>query len=78
MLGRTTNAIGLEARKLGLVKKRDKIVDLTGTKSGKLTVLGMSNKKDKHGRPLWDCICDCQLSKAQEEREHIYMYYTMS
>ena len=33
--------------------------DYTGMKFGKLTVIEMSDKKDKHGSFLWHCKCDC-------------------
>ena len=36
--------------------------DLTGQRFGKLTVLGMSDKKGPRGKrqvPLWECRCDC-------------------
>ena len=32
-------------------------IDLTGEKFGKLTVLGVSNKKDS--KIYWECECDC-------------------
>lgn len=36
--------------------------DLTGKKYGKLTVLGLSDKRGSRGRvtrPLWECRCEC-------------------
>ena len=33
--------------------------NLTGLKIGKLTVIGISEIRNKHNRIMWDCICDC-------------------
>ncbi len=33
--------------------------DLTGKKSGKLTILSLSSKRGKRGQYYYDCICDC-------------------
>jgi hypothetical protein len=33
--------------------------DLTGQRSGRLVVLGLSEKTDKFGRTFWCCMCDC-------------------
>ena len=33
--------------------------DLAGKKFGRLTVIGLSQSKDKSGRSLWDCVCEC-------------------
>ena len=54
-----------------------KAKDITGLRTGKLTVLGLSDKRDKYGRPMWDCMCDCQLDKPEEEREHTYSIYSV-
>lgn len=35
-----------------------KKVDLTGVRFGKLTVVCDSGR-DKHGRVMWECLCDC-------------------
>ncbi len=35
------------------------VIDLTGQRFGKLIVVGMSDRKDKKGSPLWNCLCDC-------------------
>lgn len=34
-----------------------KIIDLTGQRCGRLTVLGMAEKRGK--QPRWYCVCDC-------------------
>lgn len=34
--------------------------DLTGKQYGLLTVVGKSEFKDKYGRTLWSCICECE------------------
>lgn len=39
-----------------------KIVDLTGQRFGRLTVLEITNKK-KYGKILWHCKCDCGNTK---------------
>jgi len=36
-----------------------KMKDLTGFKIGRLTVLNVSNKRNKNNRLMWDCVCDC-------------------
>lgn len=33
--------------------------DLTGQKFGKLTVVKMSDKRNKSGLRLWECLCEC-------------------
>lgn len=33
--------------------------DLTGKRSGKLTILSLSSKRGKRGQYYYDCICDC-------------------
>ena len=38
--------------------------DLSGLKIGKLKVLGISEKRNKHNRIMWDCICDCGNKKS--------------
>lgn len=35
------------------------IIDLTGQRFGKVTVVGMSDKKDAKNRVLWICKCKC-------------------
>lgn len=35
-------------------------IDLTGKKFGRLTVLGLSEKKGSHGEKLWKCECSCE------------------
>jgi len=41
-----------------------KINDLSGQKIGKLTVIGVSEIRNKHNRIMWDCICDCGNKKS--------------
>lgn len=41
-----------------------KINDLTGQKIGKLTVIGLSETRNKYNRIMWDCICDCGNKKS--------------
>jgi hypothetical protein len=36
-----------------------KLIDITGLKFGRLTVLKISPKRSKHGQVLWCCRCDC-------------------
>lgn len=36
-----------------------KIIDITGERYGRLTVLSFTGTKDKNGRYLWKCKCDC-------------------
>jgi hypothetical protein len=35
-----------------------KLIDLTGQKFGKLTVVGEAGR-DKHRQAMWNCVCDC-------------------
>lgn len=37
--------------------------DLTGKQYGLLKVIGKSEYKDKYGRTLWKCICECKNEK---------------
>lgn len=58
-------------------EKRSKSLtkNLVGQKFGKLTVLEYAGTK-KYGNSsnaLWKCICDCQLSKPENEREYCYL-----
>ncbi len=41
-----------------------KLNDLTGCKIGKLSVIGISDTRNKHNRVMWDCICDCGNKKS--------------
>lgn len=34
------------------------LIDLTGRRFGRLVVVGQAGR-DKHKKPLWDCLCDC-------------------
>lgn len=38
-----------------------KFIDLTGQKFGRLTVIDRASI-NKHGKPAWNCICDCGMS----------------
>lgn len=42
-----------------------KMIDLTGQKFGRLTVIGFDHmeKHGKHNRPYWKCVCDCGKEK---------------
>ena len=40
-------------------KLRDKVKDLTGQKFGKLTVIEMLDDRNKYGRIMYRCACDC-------------------
>ena len=48
--GRTKNC--------GCLRRRGLCADLTGRRFGKLIVSGI-NHRDKHGRVMWKCVCDC-------------------
>lgn len=41
----------------------NKFVDISGRKFGSLTVSGLSHR-NKHGKIVWSCICDCGNSKS--------------
>jgi hypothetical protein len=36
-----------------------KLIDLTGQRFGRWTVLGRANHNDAHNKPLWLCRCEC-------------------
>jgi hypothetical protein len=36
-----------------------KLIDLTGRRFGRWTVLGRANHNDAHKKPLWCCRCEC-------------------
>jgi hypothetical protein len=70
---RTLKAIESKSLKLSMnspvyIQKED----YTGKKFGKWNVIGLSNKK-RQKRYLWDCVCDCQIKKSEDEREHHYI-----
>jgi len=45
-----------------------KFVDLSGMKFGKLTVIKRATFNNSEGKPMWDCVCDCNPN------EHIFCY----
>lgn len=49
-----------------------KFVDLTGRRSGMLTVIRLSDKRNKYNKPLWECMCDCQIGRPEGEIEYVY------
>ena len=54
-----------------------KILDLTGEKFGKLTVLSRAPDKIFPGgqkKRVWKCICECQLELPLEEQKYSYVY----
>ena len=36
-----------------------RLISLEGQRFGKLTVVKRNKVNDKHGKPLWVCVCDC-------------------
>lgn len=36
-----------------------RLVDLSGKKFGRLTVVRRNEHNDKYNKPMWNCICDC-------------------
>ena len=56
--------------KLGTLNIRLEKDNFLGMKFGRWNVVGKS--KDKYDRLVWDCVCDCQMDKPEEEREHHY------
>lgn len=51
-----------------------KIIDLTGQRFGMLQVIERSyTHKSKEGKPTWKCLCDCQMTKPEKEREYCYV-----
>ncbi len=46
-------------------QRHPSIVDLTGKRFGKLTVIGLNQGHDKHSHnAIWDCVCDCGKTKS--------------
>jgi hypothetical protein len=43
---------------LKIEKSKGRLIDLTGTKFGRLTVIERA-ENDKRGQPFWKCKCDC-------------------
>lgn len=44
-----------------------KLIDLTGCKFGKLSVIGLNKEKSQNVSPYlkyWDCICDCGKTRT--------------
>ena len=41
-----------------------KLIDMTGKKVGRLTVIGQSEKRTKMGHVYWVCRCDCGAEKS--------------
>jgi len=46
-------------------------IDITGEKYGRLTVLCPSHR-DKYGKIVWKCICDCQKNKPENQIKYTY------
>ena len=44
-----------------------KFIDITGRKFGRLVVQGLAGK-DRHGEPMWNCLCDCGDTKRVRGR----------
>lgn len=40
------------------------LIDLTGKRFGRLTVSGRNTENDMRNGAMWDCICDCGVSKT--------------
>jgi len=47
-----------------------KVIDLSGQKFGRWNVIKLLPYRAKHRTTVYDCVCDCQLSKPEAEREH--------
>lgn len=41
-----------------------RILDLTGQRFGRLTVLKLSNRESENSRVFWECICECGTKKS--------------
>lgn len=46
--------------------------DITGKKYNRLTVIGPDHR-DKWGKIVWKCICDCQVCLPENERKYSYV-----
>ena len=67
---RTVNAIKLQLAK----KQSDKTraPNLIGQTFGRWHVVGEA-PHIPYQKKMWDCVCDCQMDKPEEEREHHYV-----
>lgn len=43
------------------------IIDITGQRYGRLVVKKYSGQKDKDGKTLWECVCDCGRTTLQNK-----------
>lgn len=56
----STKLISGNTKSCGCIKyNQNNPIDYTGYKNGKLTVLKRMFQKDKFGRSLWECQCEC-------------------
>lgn len=65
--GRTMKSINMKAFKLGFQSPPPE--DLTGKTFGRWHVIKLNPHKP-YEKSTWDCICECQMSKPESEREH--------
>ena len=56
--GHTSSCGCLHLETLEKIQKTSKVVDLTGIKVNRLTVVSYAGN-DKWGNSLWNCVCDC-------------------
>lgn len=49
-----------------------KVSDLTGQTFGRLFVVGLSDRRTKDGKKLWECVCNCDSYLPMNERKRIY------
>ena len=53
-----------------------RIVDLTGKRFGKLTVISLNEERDKYNTALWKCQCDCGNQKTVRSANLLKGYTT--
>lgn len=74
-LNRTIGSVERKIGSLGLPKKYNLFRgrDLTGQRFGRLLVIELTDMRTSSGKVLWKCLCDCQLSLPENEREYCYV-----
>lgn len=65
--GRTIKSINMKAFKLGFQSPPPE--DLTGKTFGRWHIIKL-NPRGLYEKSTWDCVCDCQMNKPENEREH--------
>lgn len=54
-------------------RSRNRNVDYSGLKIGRLYVIERSDIRNKDNRRLWKCICDCQKDIPEDQKKYTYL-----